>query len=153
MIRFLPIVILLLICPMASAEIKVTFERNQKGAATGEFRFANVPGLSDTDAGQEATIEVIDGKPDWGCDPKQLIDGGGPANPDDAWRSFRFGQNTNSGRIRIDLGSAKAIALVNTFSWNSGARAPQVYTLYGADGMAAAFSPTPRKGVDPATVG
>jgi hypothetical protein len=153
MIRRLPFVILLLLAPVASAKIRVTVERNQKDAATGEFRFQKVPGLSDADAGQEAAIEVIDGKPDWGCDPKQLIDGGGPANPDDAWRSFRFGQNTNSGRIRIDLGSAKAIAQVNTYSWNSGARASQVYTLYGADGLAPTFSPTPRKGVDPVTVG
>src|SRR6266568_4072332 len=138
---------------LARAEVKVVVERNQREAATAEFRFANVPSISDTDAGQDATVEIIDGKADWGCDPRQLTDGGGPGHGDDTWRSFRFGQNTNAGRIRLDLGAVKPIAQVNTYSWNSGARAPQVYVLYGADGAAKNFSVAPGHGVDPVKVG
>src|SRR5206468_2569508 len=101
---------MLLIPFLARAEVRVVVDRNQKDAATAEFRFQTVPPLSDADAGQDAAIEVIDGKPDWGCDPTLLIDGGGPGNPDDSWRSFRFGQNTTAGRVRLDLGTVKPIA-------------------------------------------
>jgi hypothetical protein len=138
------------------AEAKVTIERNQPAGGKdsfSEFQFPTVPPLSDSDAGQDAAIEVIDGKADWGCDPKQLIDGAGPGNAEDAWRCFRFGQNTNAGRIRMDLGSVKPITQVNTYSWNSGARAPQVYVLYGSDGAGADFVAAPSHGVDPASAG
>jgi hypothetical protein len=141
---------------IARAEAKVTVERNKPAGGKdsfSEFHFQNVPPLSDSDAGQDAAIEVIDGKADWGCDPKLLIDGGGPGNADDAWRCFRFGQNTNAGRVRMDLGAVKPITQVNTYSWNSGARAPQVYVLYGSDGTGANFVAAPSHGVDPASAG
>ena len=133
MIRTFLILFLLTAIP-ARAEVRIITERNVREAENAEFRFKTVPPLSDTDAAQDGTIEVLEGKADWGCEPKQLIDGAGPSAQDVPGRSFCFGQGTNGGRIRLDLLAIKPIAQINTYSWNNGARAPQVYTLYASDG-------------------
>jgi hypothetical protein len=144
---------LLWIAAASHAEVRVLVERNVRDMENPDFKFKTIPPISDTDAGQDATIEVVDGKPDWGCDPRQLIDGIGPGKADEMSRSFFFGKNTNGGRIHMDLAAIKPIAAVNTYSWNNGSRAPQVYTLYGSDGTGPTFLPSPVLGTDPAAVG
>lgn len=149
----LSFLIILLLAASGRAEIKILVERNTKETQNADFSFKTIPALSDTDAGQDATIEILDGKPEWNGDAKQLIDGVGPTTSDEMARSFFFGQGTNSGRIRMDLGAIKPIARINTFSWNNGSRAPQIYTLYGGDGTAANFVITPPRNLDPARAG
>ena len=147
------LLILLLLTATAHAEVKVLVERNTKDAENADFTFKTIPALSDTDAGQDATIEILDGKAEWGRDARQLIDGVGPTVADEMSRSFFFGQDTNGGRIRMDFGRIKPISRITTFSWNNGNRAPQVYTLYGSDGAAPNFVITPPRAIDPARAG
>src|SRR4051794_36496056 len=96
----------------ARAEVKVTVERNQGEAANADFHFQTVPALSDTDAGQDATLEVVDGRADWGSDPRQLIDGIGPSDANDYGRTFHFGQTGARGRLRMDFGVARVVSAV-----------------------------------------
>jgi hypothetical protein len=42
---------------------------------------------------------------------------------------------------------------VNTYSWHPSDRGPQVYKLYGADGNADGFNPTPKRGISPQQCG
>ena len=151
--RILILLTMLLAALPAWGTVKVAVERNVREEQNAEFRFKTVPALSDTDAAQDAAIEVIDGKPDTGCEARQLVDGTGPTVADEAGRTFNFGQNTNAGRIRIDLGVTKPISQINTYSWNAGDRAPQVYTVYGSDGSGPKFLAGPVSGVDPELFG
>ncbi len=150
--RFLSLMFLLL-AATARAEIKVVVERNVKEAMNAEFTFPTISPLSDADAGQDATIEILDGKPGWGSDAKQLIDGVGPTTANEMLRMFCFGQNTDTGRIRMDLGAVKPVSRINTYSWNNGNRAPQVYRLYASDGTAPNFVITPPREADPTRAG
>jgi hypothetical protein len=53
----------------------------------------------------------------------------------------------------VDLGRAIAIKQVNTYSWHSGTRGPQVYRLYASDGNTEGFNAQPKKGTEPGTCG
>ena len=119
------------------------FERNQGETENVDFHFKEIPPLSDTDPAQDAAIEVIDGKPDSGSDPRQLIDGITQSGPYDAARAFRFGQGTSGGRIRMDFGAVRPISQINTYSWNGGDRARRSYTVYGSDGTSDKFAAAP----------
>lgn len=151
-------VLLLLIFGMASrvyatATATVTIDHNAEG--NPEFKFDHVPSPLNNDAATKAKFTVVDGTSGFleGSKVKALNDGNLPDNEDDPEDSFFFRQGTDGGRLQVDLGSAIAISQVNTFSWHTGSRSPQVYKLYAADGTSSDFNPAPLKSVDPTTCG
>ena len=120
----------------------VGFNDNQ--SATPDFKFSKIPPPSKTDAGSKALFYVVSGQADdQSSDLFKLHDGKLPASPDDAGESFSFQSGTQGGRIVVDLGSIIDVKQINTYSWHSGARAGQVYLVYGSDGKANNFSTQP----------
>ena len=134
------------------AEVKVVVDRNEGKDATPEFKFKQVPAPARINAATGAKFALADGQRDEnGATLKALQDGKLPTSEDEPASAFFFAPSTPGGRIVIDLGSAINVKQVNTYSWHSDARAPQVYTLYGNDGDK--FDAKPGKDVDPAKAG
>jgi hypothetical protein len=106
------------------------------------------------DAAANATITVIGGTLDSNSAPlAALTDGLLPTNEDQPSANVFFRANSWGGRIRIDLGNVTEVAAIRTFSWHPGSRAPQLYKVYGSDGSAAGFDPTPSTKLDPKCCG
>jgi hypothetical protein len=138
----------------ALAEIKTTVEYNPGDSAKAGFKFKNVPAPSRNDAATAAKFTLADGRRDAnGGALDKLHDGQLPEEGDQPSENFFFAQNTDGGRIVADLGSALEVKVVNTYSWHSGPRGPQVYQLYASDGKAADFNAAPKKGTDPEKCG
>jgi hypothetical protein len=134
----------------APAQITVTVERNIGADATKSFKFKNFRPLKD-DAAAKATLTLLSGEV--GSDLSALTDGVVPTKEDDPKANFSFANGSSGGRFRIDLGEAVEISQINTYSWHSGARASQVYRLYGSDGAELNFCAEPKSGVTPSNCG
>jgi RNA polymerase sigma factor (sigma-70 family) len=122
--------------------------------AGGELPYRGIPRPSADDAAQTATFRVVDGhlrNDEVGLAP--LHDGRTQRTDDAPNESTFFQWGTLEGRIGIDLGRPIAIAAINTYSRHKDNRAPQVYKIYGSDGAAKSFDPSPKLGADPRTVG
>jgi hypothetical protein len=146
--------VVLLAGSLARAEVKVAVERNANVTAEPEFKFKNIPGPLRGDAADKLTFTIVDGRSDPnGSNIRKLTDGMLPEQEDDPGASFFFAAGTDGGRLQLDLGRIIDIMQVNSYSWHTASRAPQVYTLYAADGVAAGFNPAPRRGTDPTTCG
>jgi hypothetical protein len=145
---------LLLAASLASAEVKVTMNHNDVDHSTAEFKFKEVPSPAKTNAAIGAKFSLADGdKDDNGGELDVLHDGKMPAEQDEPASNFFFNAGTEGGRIVIDLGSVIDIKQVNTYSWHTDTRAPQVYDLYASDGTAAGFNASPNKDTNPDKVG
>ncbi len=124
------------------------------GRRPPEFKFKNVPALSQTDAATKAKFTLVEGRRDAnGGDLGQLHDGKLPTEEDQPAENFFFNAGTDGGRLLVDLGSVTAIKQVNTYSWHPATRGPQVYTLYASEGNAGGFDPQPKRGTDPQKCG
>lgn len=138
----------------AHAEVKVTVALNESDDATPGFKFRNVPSPSSNDAGSVAKFVVVDGERDpngGGID--KLHDGELPEDEDQPAENFFFKAGTSGGRLLIDLGGLINVKEVNTYSWHTGARAPQVYKLYAAAEEGNGFNAAPRLAINPETCG
>lgn len=138
----------------ASAAVKITTDHNTGNNATAEFKFKRVPSPVKNDAGRNAKLKAIVGQ----ADPSSgglnaLIDGALPEDDDQPHANFFFNAGSDGGRILMDLGGAVDISQVNTYSWHSDTRAPQVYNLFASDGSAPGFNPEPDAKTDPASCG
>jgi hypothetical protein len=80
-------------------------------------------------------------------------DGVLPSDQDEPAKNFFFNAGTTGGRFRFDFGRLIDVAQVNSYSWHPSARAPQVYNLYGSDGLDPNFNPDPSRKINPVTVG
>jgi len=132
--------------------IKVVMDHNEEG--TPAFKFKNVPVPSASDAASKAKFIIVDGELDpnsGGLD--KLNDGKLPTEEDEPSENFFFAENTDGGRLLLDLGSAIDIKQVNTYSWHPNTRGPQVYKLYASDGTAEGFNAKPKKKTDPEKCG
>jgi hypothetical protein len=126
------------------AQVRVVTEHRATGA---EFVFKSVPPPANNDAATEARFTLVDGQRDVnGGELLVLHDGHVPIEEDQPSANFFFRAGTDGGRIQIDLGRPVSVKQVCTYSWHPGTRAPQVYTLYAADGAGIGFDPTPRRG-------
>jgi hypothetical protein len=135
--------------PMSRAEVKVTSARNDAGAATEEFKFKDVPSPSRTDAANKAKLSILAGRRDGnGGEVARLIDGKLPSDDDQPSANFFFAPGTEGGRFVMDLGDAIEVKQVNTYSWHSNTRGPQVYKLYGGDAALADFVAKRESGAD-----
>jgi hypothetical protein len=137
---------------LVHSEVKITPERVQDGTAA--YKFSTVPVPRRGDAGAKATFTVIDGERDRnGGDVAKLSDGRLPRSADEPGSNFFFQAGSDGGRVLVDLSSAIELKEVNTYSWHTNTRGPQVYRLYASDGKAEGFAAQPKRPTDPVTVG
>ena len=137
-----------------SGEVKVLMEHNANDRISSRFKFEQIPSPSKTDAATRASFTLVDGIKDGnGGDFEKLHDGRVPAEEDQPSECFFFNAGTEGGRLLVDLGAAIQIKQINTYSWHSNTRGPQVYQLYASDGKGEAFNPQPKRDIDPAKAG
>jgi hypothetical protein len=137
----------------ANAQVKITVDHNAS-AATGSFKFRNVPSPVKDDAAAGAKLLLLEGEADTnGADLSALTDGVLPTEEDEPAKNFFFNAGTGGGRFRMDLGNAIDVAQINTYSWHPNTRGPQVYRLWASDGTDPKFNAEPRGNMDPATCG
>ncbi|HEX4590922.1 MAG TPA: hypothetical protein VH120_13380 [Gemmataceae bacterium] len=154
LVRLAGLSVILATAVAARAEIKTTIERNQDAAATPAFKFKKVPAPAKENAARKAKVTIVDGtNDDLGGGLEQVNDGRLPSQEDEPELNFFFAQNTNGGRLRLDLEKAIEIQQINTYSWHPNTRGPQVYKLYVSDGAGGDFKAEPRRGTDPAKAG
>ena len=138
----------------ARAEVTITSDRNLGGDATPAFRFRNVPPPSKDDAAARASVIVVGGKIDGNSGPlSALTDGALPGGDDEPESNLFFNAGTWGGRVRLDFGRPLAVAQINTYSWHSDGRGPQVYKVYASNGDGAGFDAAPKSTIDPETCG
>src|SRR5882724_11710730 len=138
----------------AHAQIRVTVDRNIGSAATKEFKFKNVPAPAKEDAAAKATVTLLVGENDpAGGDLSVLTDGLLPVKADEPKSNFYFASGSGGGRVRMDFGEVIEIKQVNSYSWHTGAGAPQVYLLYASDGAEIGFNAEPNANTDPIACG
>ena len=146
--------ILLIATAMAPAKVQITVDHNDLNHSTAEFSFKRVPAPSKNNAAMAAKFSVVAGSGDENCGGLDVLhDGKLPGGQDDPAGNFFFNPDTDGGRIVIDLGAATEIKQINTYSWHTDTRAPQVYTLYAVDASTDHFNPAPGKDVDPTNCG
>jgi len=139
---------------MGYAQVRVTIDHNDNKTANAEFRFQRVPAPSRNDAGAKAIWTIIDAEPDGNSpDIGALNDGLWPDAEDQPRRNFFLSAGSGGGRLLMDLGSVIEIAQVNSYSWHSGSRGPQLYRLWASDGSARNFNAAPKGTIDPASCG
>ena len=132
----------------------VTIDHNPNRAATREFKFKNVPSPTKDDAAAKAKLILVDGDVDAnGADLVAVTDGVLPTDRDEPAANFFFNAGTNGGRFRFEFSSILEISQVNSYSWHPNNRGPQIYKLYGSDGLDPKFNANPPRTVDPANVG
>jgi hypothetical protein len=138
----------------AHAQITVTVDRNVGPAATKDFKFKGLRSPAKDDAAAKATLKLLWGEvdPESG-DLSALTDGAVPTKEDDPKANFFFANGSAGGRFRMDLGEAIDIKQINSYSWHSGARAPQIYMLYASDGSEPHFCAEPNVDVSPTSCG
>lgn len=120
-------------CVALAEGVEVVTERAEADAAPA-FRFKTIPAPSETDAANAATLTVLDGRRDGNAGRLGVLrDGRLPDDSDQPHANFFFGGSLG-GRLLSDLGEARPIHRINTYSWHIGGRGPQVYTLYASDG-------------------
>jgi hypothetical protein len=119
-----------------------------------DFRFPRLPPPSRQDLASSATFRVLSGR----VDPNSggigaLYDDRVPRIADEPGANFFFHTGTSGGRVLVDFGEVYPIQSINTYSWHTGSRAPQVYSLFAADGLAAEFQIEPPLDGTPAAYG
>jgi hypothetical protein len=148
------IVVLLMLATVASSQVKVTVDRNTGRAATRDFKFKSVSSPAKDHAAAHARLSLVVGQRDPnGAGLNALTDGLLPASEDDPAANFFFNADTDGGRFLMDLGGVIEVSQVNTYSWHSESRAPQVYNLYASDGSDPKFNPRPDANTDPSACG
>lgn len=154
MMRIVAVAVVLAFAVVSRAEIKTVVGHHRNEDAAADFKLANVPVPSQSDAAAKAAFTIVDGQRDGnGGDLDKLHDGKIPTEDDQPAENFFFNAGTDGGRILIDLGHVIAITQVNTYSWHPETRGPQVYTLYAGNGDANGFNPQPKRGTDPQMCG
>jgi hypothetical protein len=139
---------------IAPSGVRVTIDRNRGAAATGDFKFKRVPPPAKDDAATKAKLALVLGQRDAnGATLAALTDGALPMSEDEPRANFFFNSGGDGGRFRLDLGAVTEIAEVNTYSWHSDSRAPQVYNLYASDGTDPKFNDAPDANTDPRACG
>jgi len=121
-----------------------------------EFDIEPVAPPSMNDAAATAVFTLLDGedaRSKLGGELNALHDGKVPEGKDEPGKNFFFRDGTNGGRLTIDLGKVIQVRAVNSYSWHSGGRSPQVYRLYGARGDEKGFKAAPAAKTDPRASG
>src|SRR5437899_8327325 len=138
----------------ASSQVNVVIERNTGASASPQFKFNSVPASSKDNAAASARSKLVLGQRDAaGAGLSALTDGALPADEDQPAANFFFNAGSYGGRLLFDFGAIIEITQVNTYSWHSSTRAPQLYNLFASDGSDPKFNPEPDGRTDPAACG
>jgi len=138
----------------SQAQVRITIDHNDNKTANPEYKFQRVPSPARNDAGSKAILTLVDAQADGtSADLGVLIDGLLPDAEDQPRKNFFLTSGTGGGRLRMDLGAVIGIAQINSYSWHSDSRGPQVYRVWASDGADANFNPEPKGTVDPAKCG
>lgn len=149
----LSILVLTAVYPL-SPDAKVTMDHNLNRDSDRQFKFKNVASPLKDDAATNAKIVLIDGDLDaGGGDLASLVDGKVPGNEDEPGANMFFRGGGTGGRFRLDLNAVTDVAHINSYSWHSNSRGPQLYKLYAAEGNEPNLKLDPKRGTDPATCG
>jgi len=150
---FITFALLLFVLP-SQAQVRITIDHNDNKTANPEYKFQRVPSPARNDAGSKAILTLVDAQADGtSADLGVLIDGLLPDAEDQPRKNFFLTSGTGGGRLRMDLGAVIGIAQINSYSWHSDSRGPQVYRVWASDGADANFNPEPKGTVDPAKCG
>src|SRR5262245_35474097 len=150
----LAIITLLLAAAHSYAQPKVTIDHNSNKTATADYKFPRVPSPARNDAGAQALWTLVDAEADGNsADISALNDGVLPTSEDQPRRNFFLNTGSGGGRLKMDLGSVMEVSQVNSYSWHTGSRGPQVYRLWASDGMLPNFNAEPKGDLDPAACG
>lgn len=145
---------LLFLAVAAHAQVRITIDQNDNKTANAEYKFQRVPSPARNDAAAKAILTLVDAEADGNsADIGVLTDGLLPDAEDQPRRNFFLNTGTGGGRLRMDLGSVMAIAQINSYSWHSNSRGPQVYRVWASDGADPNFNPAPKGTIDPAKCG
>jgi nitrogen fixation protein FixH len=138
----------------ASSQVSVVIERNTGASASSQFKFNNVPAPSKNNAAASARSKLVLGQRDAASGGlSALTDGALPADEDQPAGNFFFNAGSYGGRLLFDFGAIIEITQVNTYSWHSSTRGPQLYNLFASDGSDPKFNPEPDGRTDPAACG
>jgi len=155
-IMFTTNVLLILLClsVFSALEPRIEFEHIANRAADSNFKFKDLPSPSKDDAATNAKLTLIDGVLDGGSgELSALTDGLLPVKADDPGGNLYFNAGSMGGRFLMDFETPIDIAQVISYSWHPGARGPQLYKLYAADGSESPLNLHPMRGIDPGTQG
>src|SRR5689334_14968304 len=137
MLRAAYIIALSLLLPVKAwpqVQANVVIERNTGKDATPEFKFVNVPVPSKDNAAAHARLKIVLGQRDAaGAGLTALTDGVLPVDQDQPAGNFFFNAGSYGGRLLFDFNTIIEITQVNTYSWHSSTRAPQLYNLFASD--------------------
>ena len=148
------VVVLLSLALTGHAQVNITIDHNTGKAATSEFKFKHVPSPARDDASTKAKLTMVDAEADPNsADISALTDGILPTSDDQPRKNFFLRAGSGGGRVRMDLGSVIELAQINSYSWHSNARAPQVYRLWASDGADPKFNDAPKANINPAVCG
>lgn len=132
-------------------QAKVRMGFNEKGS---NFAFEEVPRPAENDAASSARFSLVDCEIDRRSGlPFVLNDGRIPTGKDQPKNNLYFRKGSDGGRLLVDLGRTVPVKEVNSYSWHSEMRGPQVYVLYGGDEESKDFVVDPGRNVDPAKAG
>jgi hypothetical protein len=133
---------------------RITIDHNANNVANRDFKFKNVPSPAKDDAASKAKLVLVDGDLDAnGADLVVVTDGLLPTDRDEPASNFFFTAGSNGGRFRFKFAAALEVSQVNTYSWHPNNRGPQIYKLYGSDGLDPKFNVNPARTIDPANAG
>ncbi len=129
---YLLLTVLFVFLLISAAHVGIGVTTGHKVAGLN-FTFAGVPAPVDNDAVMNSTVILVEGEIAPNSSGLVAIeDGMVPSGDDQPSRNLFFADGTKGGRIHFDLGRIMPIERIGTYSWHSGARAPQVYKLYAA---------------------
>ncbi|MBB5353557.1 hypothetical protein HNR46_003818 [Haloferula luteola] len=122
-------------------------------SGTDGFAFEKLPAPAINDAGSTAEWSLAIGDKDrYSAEIGVVSDGKVPEGDDDPRSNFFLG-GTTGGRLVADLGETTDIGSIATYSAHPGARADQLYRVYGSTGTTGNFEPAPAQGKDPKDFG
>lgn len=118
--------------PLVQADGDVLVQADADGM---RFLFASIPRPAVDDVAADGVWRVIAGRPDRNSGGiRCLSDGEIPRNSDDPRANLFLAAGSSEGLIALELPQTVEIQQVVSYSWHTGGRVPQVYTLYGATG-------------------
>jgi len=145
---------LLVLAVSAQAQVRIIIDHNNNKTANPEFKFQRVPSPARNDAGAKALLTLVDAEADGNsADISVLNDGLLPDAEDQPRKNFFLNAGTGGGRLRMDLGNVMGIAEINSYSWHSSSRGPQLYRVWASDGADPNFDAEPKGTIDPAKFG
>ena len=102
-------------------------------SSSPHFEFENISPPATNDAATGAKFSIVGGSADRASAPLAVLhDGRVPRGDDEPRSNFFFAQGTGGGLILTDLGKEIDVSSISTYSWHSGSRSAQRYTLYAS---------------------